>query len=106
MVFKTKFINSCDAMLHARIVGESFVLSCGEFSIKNKQVITWLGSPEKNHHYILGDRGIYYRNSLDLYNILMQFVKPHPSIDYNCYREYSPGKIMKIFDEVFLRQAV
>ena len=32
MNYKTKFINSCDAMIHARYEGESFGLACGEFS--------------------------------------------------------------------------
>ena len=33
---KVKFINTCDAMLHARSLGESFGISCAEFAIKNK----------------------------------------------------------------------
>lgn len=37
---KVKFIQTCDAMLHARKQGESFGIACGEFSIKNKPVIT------------------------------------------------------------------
>lgn len=44
MIYKTKFINTCDAMLHARLRGETFGLACAEFSIKNKPIITWNGS--------------------------------------------------------------
>ena len=36
---KVKFINTCDAMIHARYIGESFGLSCAEFSIRNKPII-------------------------------------------------------------------
>lgn len=101
MVYKTKFVNSCDAMLHARGVGESFGLSCGEFSVRNKPVITWSGSKERNHIEVLDDRGIYYSTPQDLYSILMNF-SPQPDKDWNCYRDYTPEKIMPIFEKVYL----
>lgn len=41
ITYKTKFINTCDAMIHARVEGESFGLACAEFSLRNKPVITW-----------------------------------------------------------------
>ena len=99
---KTRFINTCDAMLHVRYIGESFGLACGEFSIRNKPVITWYGSKERNHIEILGSKGVYYQTPNDLFNILMQF-KPVPTVDWNCYRDYTPQKIMNIFDEVYLK---
>ena len=101
MGYKTKFVNSCDAMIHARQVGESFGLSCGEFSVKNKPVITWYGSKERNHIEVLGDRGIYYNDPQGLYEILINFI-PEPDKDWNCYRDYSPENIMKVFKEVYL----
>ena len=101
MDYKTKFVNSCDAMIHARQVGESFGLSCGEFSVKNKPVITWYGSKERNHIEVLGDRGIYYNDPQGLYEILINFT-PEPDKDWNCYRDYSPENIMKVFEEVYL----
>jgi hypothetical protein len=104
MIFKTKFINTCDAMLHCRSVGESFGITCGEFSIRNKPIITWFGSRERNHIYILGDRGIYYNNPTELFNIIMNYDRnKYINTDNNCYREYNPAKIMKTFDEVFLK---
>lgn len=104
MVYKTKFINTCDAMLHSRLIGESFGITCGEFSIRNKPVITWFGSRERNHIYVLGDRGIYYNNPNELYNILMNYDREkYMNMDNNCYREYAPDKIIKIFNDVFLK---
>jgi hypothetical protein len=103
MNYKVKFINSCDAMIHCRYIGESFGLSCGEFSIRNKPVITWNGSPERNHIMVLGDRGLYYDNPQQLFDILMGFSKPDPAIDWNCYRDYCPSKVMESFNEVFLK---
>ena len=41
LVRKTAFINSCDAMLHARQSGETFGLAVAEFSSRNKPIITW-----------------------------------------------------------------
>tara|TARA_Y100000052_G_C2953229_1_gene88665 strand:+ start:295 stop:1245 length:951 start_codon:yes stop_codon:yes gene_type:complete len=102
MEYKVKFINTCDAMIHARNEGESFGLSCGEFSIRNKPVITWNGSKERNHIYVLGDKGIYYSNAQEMYDSLINF-KPEPNKDWNCYRDYSPENIMKIFQRVYLR---
>jgi len=99
---KTRFINTCDAMLHVRYIGESFGLACGEFSIRNKPVITWFNSKERNHIEILGSRGIYYQTPNDLFNILLNF-KPNSNYDWNCYRDYSPENIMKIFDEIYLK---
>jgi hypothetical protein len=102
--FKTKFINTCDALLHARMEGESFGLTCGEFSIRNKPVITWLGSPEKNHIEVLGSKGMYYMTPDDLFNILMKF-KLDKSLDhnFNCYNNYLPEPVMEKFHNVFCR---
>lgn len=41
LVYKEEFINTCDAMLHARGDGETFGMSCAEFSVKNKPVVSW-----------------------------------------------------------------
>ena len=102
MELKTKFINTCDAMIHARHIGESFGLSCGEFSIRNKPIITWDGSPERNHIEILGNKGIYYSDPQEMYEKFINFEKQLEK-DWNCYKEYTPKKIMKIFEEVYLK---
>ena len=100
---KVKFVNSCDAMLHARHVGESFGLSCAEFSIRNKPIITWYGSPERNHIDVLGDKGIYYENDSDIINILRNLDKKEiNSLDWNCYQDYYPEKVVQKFKEVYL----
>ena len=103
MHYKTKFINTCDAMIHARLEGESFGLACGEFSLRNKPVITWSGSNEKNHIETLGDKAFLYENSIDLLSIFLEF-KKQPAKDWNCYKDFSPEKVMKKFNEIFLKQ--
>ena len=102
LVFKTKFINTCDAMIHARYIGESFGLSCAEFSIRNKPIITYAGSPERNHIQILGSKGIYYNNAFEMYEKLINF-QIQKATNWNCYQDYTPEKIMKIFKEVYLK---
>ena len=89
-------------MLHARYEGESFGLSCGEFSIRNKPVLTWDRSPERNHIEILGEKGIYYSDQKQMRSTILDFVK-QPDQDWNCYKDYTPAKIMKIFEEVYLK---
>lgn len=99
--FKTKFINTCDAFLHSRLEGESFGLACGEFSVRNKRVITYGNSKERNHIEILKDKGLYYYNDQDLYKIIKDF-KPDNSQDYNCYRDFAPDIVMNQFKKVFI----
>lgn len=101
--YKVKFINTCDAMIHARTVGESFGMACGEFSLRNKPVITWFGSQERSHIDILGNVGIYYNNKEDLLDILLNISKHDlGDKDWNCYKDYSPEKVMEKFKSVYL----
>ena len=60
MLYKRKFINTCDALIHARERGETFGLTCGEFAICKKPVITWGGSREREHLLILKDKAVIY----------------------------------------------
>lgn len=101
MTLKVKFINTCDAMLHSRFEGESFGVSCGEFSIRNKRVITYGQARERNHIETLRDKGIYFNSPEELYTILATF-KPDHTQDWNCYRDYEPEPVMRIFDKEFL----
>jgi hypothetical protein len=102
MSFKKQFINTCDAMIHARFSGETFGLACGEFAIEMKPVITWNGSRERSHINILGDRSILYNNYDDLMNIFLTFKKTKYDMNNNGYLEYSPEKVMDIFNSVYL----
>lgn len=102
IVEKRKFINSSDAMIHARYVGESFGMACAEFSFCNKPVITYFGSNERNHIDTLGKNGLYYNNYDELTKILSNFQKTDG--DFNSYREFSPKNVMNKFKEVFLNR--
>jgi hypothetical protein len=96
--YKTKFINSCDVMIHARDIGETFGLSIAEFSIMNKPIIT-CKCGEIEHINILGDRAIIYNNKEELIHIFNNIETIiHSRTDWNAYTDYSPEKIMELFD--------
>jgi hypothetical protein len=100
---KVAFINTCDAMIHARLRGETFGLSIGEFSSRNKPIITYSESPEKNHIQVLGKKGMYYKNYEELFYLLVNLDKKEiENKDWNCYQEFEPEKVMKIFNDVFI----
>jgi len=94
---KRTFINTCDAMLHARGSGETFGISVGEFAICGKPVITYGGSHEMAHLMELPYAEKYYDKE-ELIDILLNF-RPY---EVKGYVEYSPRTVMRIFKEVFL----
>lgn len=101
---KVSFINTCDVMIHARERGETFGLAIAEFSTKNKPIITYSLSSERNHIETLGDKGIYYSDYNALCNILINIQKSDiKGKEWNCYQEYTPEKVMNQFNNVFLQ---
>ena len=103
LIYKTKFINTCDAMIHARYDGEVFGLSIGEFSSLNKPIIT-CNTPGYNYHInILKDKGLYYHDKDSLVNIFknMKLIKDL-NYDWNAYKDYTPENVMKKFMQVFI----
>jgi len=101
---KNKFINTCDAHLECSNLGHTFGLAIGEYSINNKPIIAFNGVLWNNCHLdILGDKGIYFKTEEEFYDIITTFDKnKYINIDLNCYKEYTPEKVMKIFKEVFI----
>lgn len=101
-IYKAKFINTCDAYLHARKQGESFGIAVGEFSVSNKPVITWANSEEKSHIEILGDKALVYENSEKLIYIIENFI-PNTSKNWDAYSDqFAPQKVMDKFKKVFI----
>ena len=105
MYYKQKFINTCDGCIEAGRLGHSFGLAQGEFSVLNTPIIMY-GGPVWNdsHRKIVGDKGIYYNNPEEFYDIIVNFHKYYDiSKDYNCYKQYSPENVMKIFEILILK---
>jgi hypothetical protein len=101
---KVAFINTCNVMIHGRHRGETFGLTVAESSTMNKPVITFADSLERNHIDILGDRGIYYTDYSSLVDILINIsITDIQNRDWNCYKEFTPEKVMEQFNNVFLK---
>lgn len=99
MLFKRKFINTCDALIHARIDGETFGLTCGEFSICKKPVITYGGSIDREHLLILKDKAVIYNTPEEVLTILQTFTKDKYDVSENGYMFYTPENVMAILDK-------
>lgn len=95
--YKVRFINTCDAMIHARDMGETFGLAVGEFSLMNKPIFT-SNRGEKEHICILGEKAIVYNDYDDLmekFSNVREIVGSRE--DWNAYQDYSPEKVMELF---------
>jgi len=96
---KAAFINTCDAMIHGRTDGETFGLAVAEFLHQNKPVIANWECRDRNHIYVMGDHGMYYRNCDDLKSLLNGFEKK----DYNVKHlvdQFKPEVIMNKFKKL------
>jgi len=106
VIYKTKFINTCDAMIHARKDGETFGLSIAEFSVKNKPVIT-CPCGDLAHIDLLGDKALLYRSKPELLDIFMNIKEIiHSREDWNAYALYNPNRVMHIFKELIFDHSV
>jgi hypothetical protein len=105
MQYKMRFINTADGMIHARGIGESFGLACGEFSIKNKPVMTYAMSPQRSHIEILGDKALLYKGRNDLEVLLMDFNQQvQHQKNWDAYsKDFASIAIMPKFEEVFIK---
>lgn len=98
---KAAFLQTCDAFMTGRVMGESFGLSIAEACFYNLPVITNSDGRDKNHIEMLKSHGYYYESANELYAILTNFQKK--DFDYrSLVAEFSPEKTMKIFEQTFL----
>lgn len=104
---KNRFIRTTDAHLECGSLGHSFGLAMGEFSVNNKPIIAYNGRVWNTAHLeILKEKGIYYSNENEFYEILKNFKKEnYISKNLNCYENYNPQKVMNIFKKVFIDRA-
>jgi hypothetical protein len=106
---KNKFIQTCDAHLECGYLGHSFGLAIGENSVNNKPIIAYRPEPPNTlwntaHLEILGENGLYFKDENEFYKLLNEFEpKRYQNRDMNFYKDYSPEKIMEIFNNVFIK---
>tara|TARA_Y100000992_G_scaffold111975_2_gene72983 strand:+ start:1950 stop:2936 length:987 start_codon:yes stop_codon:yes gene_type:complete len=102
--YKSKFINTCNAMLHARKMGETFGLAIAEFSTKNKPILT-SKSGDIEHLKILGEKAIIYNSKnelLQIFNNIENIINSRN--DWNSYKDYSPDKVMEKFNTLIFNK--
>ncbi len=104
-----KFVNTGDFFMHARYDGEIFPLTVAEASTQNKPVVTWRpdNTPahyDTGHIDLLQETGIYYKDSQDLYETLINLERSDIiKREWDVYGDiYSPNKVMKQFKEIFV----
>lgn len=97
---KAKFINTCDAMIYGRSYGETFGLSIGEFSIKNKPIFAPINTIDKMHLLILKENAYWFTDQNDLYNKINNFKKN--THKWNMYEQFLPYPVMNIFNNLVL----
>lgn len=100
---KARFVATCDAMLHARVQGETFGLAVGEFSLRNKPVLTWTYGKDRGHLRILKDQCLTYSDEAEFYDLVIRFERfGGPELTWNAYAEqFSPPTVMRAFARVF-----
>lgn len=100
---KSNFIHMCDAMLHGRILGESFGLSIAEFLFHNKPVLAWNGGFDRNHVEMLKNKNLLYGiDQQELYDMIVGIRDRFPTDYRSIVSCYSPKRVMEQFDRVFL----
>jgi len=101
---KATFINTCDAMMHARLGGETFGLACSEFALYDRPILTFLKSPQTAHIENLSEKIWGYRCPKTLSTLLntltkVQLINAHRIKFEN---PYSPAGVMARFNDIFL----
>ncbi len=99
-----RFVNSCDYMLHANAVGESFGLAVAEFASVGVPVLTFLGSPQLAHLDLLTDALLIgYAGFEDVFDELTILERSDARVPSSVAEDYSFERVMARFDGVFLR---
>jgi hypothetical protein len=102
---KRKFINTCDAMIWARSDGETFGLSIGEFSTCNKPIIAYKHENISSNFHIktLKSNALWFKTADEFIQILTSFNREKvKEKDWNMYTDYTPEKVMDIFNRLVL----
>jgi len=100
---KSNLISTCDAMIHARINGESFGLTIIEALSMNKPILSWSGGEDQNHSLILKDSRLLYNSGDDFKESLLNIREIKKYEDWTQrVKRFEPVPVMNKFREVFL----
>jgi hypothetical protein len=100
---KRRFVNTCNAMLHARERGETFGIAVGEFAVCGKPVLTYARSPERSHLDMLNNP-VLYNDAAELRRAIEKIVSGDAPVENGgSYLDCTPEKVMQKFKQVFIQ---
>ena len=98
-----RFVNTCDYMLHAHAIGETFGLAVAEFAFAGVPVMTYVGSPRLAQLDLLSDELLLaYADYDHVLTDLMSLPRRTVPVPSDIHERYSVERVMKRFREVFL----
>jgi hypothetical protein len=98
-----RFVNTCDYMLHAHAIGETFGLAVAEFAVAGVPVLTYLGSPQLAHLDLLSPASMLgYRSSGDVLRYLTTLPRRELPVPSTVAEQYSKSSVMSRFAAAFL----
>ncbi len=102
---KKKFLNTCDAMIYGRSLGESFGLSCAEFALMKKPIFSYKFNRHRAHEYNYSNNHfIQYDSYKSLCKQILNFKKPRKNWGFSRYDNCDKKKIMKLFKRNMLEK--
>ncbi|WP_181705407.1 glycosyltransferase [Chthonobacter rhizosphaerae] len=99
---KSDYIATCDVMLHARSIGETFGLSIAEFAYHNRPFLCWIGGRDRNHLRMQSDKSFIYRDGADLTRKLLKLRREDCRRQGGPLRSFRSEAVMPQFRDVFL----
>jgi hypothetical protein len=102
------FINTCDAMIHGRSIGESFGLACAEFAIKNKPIFTYNFCRDRAHIFMLKNKIFTYSSMSSLYDLIINFNKNKfkKFNTFNLCKKFSARVVIKNFEKIYVKKKI
>lgn len=109
LLYKRRFLNTCNACIHGREDGETFGLSVAECASAGLPVITYAHPPpEADYHLrVMGHHALTYKDANSLLSVLQRFdVKFHNAsirrnLNAHLYDRYKPESVILEFLEKF-----
>jgi glycosyltransferase involved in cell wall biosynthesis len=99
----SRFINTCDYMIHANAIGETFGLAVAEFAAAGVPVITYLDSPHHAHLDLLGPGLLIgYRNFNEVLSRFLTLERRESPVPSDVASRFSRESVMQRFASVFL----
>jgi hypothetical protein len=99
-----RFVNTCDYMIHAHLLGETFGLAVAEFAYVGAPVMTFIGSPRLAQLDLLSDHLLLaYTEYGDVYKDFMTLPRRTEACPTDVAERYGVEAVMSRFHDVFLR---